>query len=81
MTKSEKVRENRLRRWAERLGLQLRKSRARAIRVDDLGYWMIVDPSIPSVVAGSKLDLSLDQVEEFLTKYEASIIEGRRNKQ
>jgi hypothetical protein len=40
---AEKVRENRLRRQARRLGLELRKSRARALRVDDQGLWRIAD--------------------------------------
>ena len=40
---AEKVRENRLRRQARRLGLELQKSRAKAVRVDDRGLWRIAD--------------------------------------
>jgi hypothetical protein len=40
---AEKVRENRLRRMAERQGLELRKSRRRDPRAKDYGRWYIVD--------------------------------------
>jgi hypothetical protein len=40
---AEKVRENRLRRMAERQGLELRKSRRRDARAKDYGRWYIVD--------------------------------------
>jgi hypothetical protein len=40
---AEKVRENRLRRMAERQGLELRKSRRRDPRAKDYGRWYMVD--------------------------------------
>lgn len=40
---ADKVRENRLRRMAERQGLELRKSRRRDPRAKDYGRWYIVD--------------------------------------
>ena len=40
---AEKVRENRLRRMAERQRLELRKSRRRDPRAKDYGRWYIVD--------------------------------------
>jgi hypothetical protein len=40
---AEKVRENWLRRMAERQGLELRKSRRRDPRAKDCGRWYIVD--------------------------------------
>ena len=40
---AEKIRENRLRRMAERQGLELRKSRRRDPRAKDYGRWYIVD--------------------------------------
>ena len=68
---SEKVRENRLRRMAERQGLRLVKSRRRDPRAIDFGCWMIVDPAINAVVAGTEVvgrpHWSLDDVERFLT--------------
>ncbi len=74
----EKVRENRLRRWASRLGLQLHKSRARSLNIDDYGGWMICDADNDLVVAGEKFNLSLENVEEGLAKTEAQLREERR---
>jgi hypothetical protein len=67
---ADKVRENRLRRVAERRGLSLVKSRRRDPRSIDYGMFMIVDPYANAVVAGeldSPRALSLDQVEEWFT--------------
>jgi hypothetical protein len=65
----EKVRENRLRRAAERQGLKLVKSRRRDRRALGYGGFMIVDANLNVVVAG-ELDsgraLDLDQVERYL---------------
>jgi hypothetical protein len=67
----EKVRENRLRRMAQRQGLALVKSRRRDPRAIDYGAYMLVDPhNSNAVVAGSGPvgpDLDLDAVEAFLT--------------
>ena len=76
MDVSEKVRENRLRRVADRLGLTIRKSRARAIHIDDHGEYMICTRD-NAVVAGAKFDYSLDDVEEFLVDHEARLREER----
>jgi hypothetical protein len=69
---SEKIRENRLRRMAERQGLELRKSRRRDPRALGFGRWMIVDPYSNAVVVGAgptgEPDLDLDDVELYLTK-------------
>lgn len=69
----DKVRENRLRRQAQRLDLLLRRSRARYLHLDDFGDYMLIDPHTNSVVAGGKFDLSLDEVEAFLGDYEKAI--------
>jgi hypothetical protein len=66
----EKVRENRLRRIAERQGYVLKKSRARQWNVNDLQGYMIVDAQYNVVAAGSRFELSLDDVEQFLTEGE-----------
>ena len=66
----EKVRENRLRRMAQRQGLALQKSRRRDVRAIDYDRWMIVDPFTNTVVAGelnSFRAMTLDQVEAWLT--------------
>jgi hypothetical protein len=65
----EKVRENRLRRAAERQGLKLVKSRRRDPRALGYGGYMIIDPDLNAVVAGeldSSQALDLDQVEAWL---------------
>lgn len=47
-----KVTENRLRRAAERQGLQLQKSRRRDPRAVDFGTYGLVDPATKTLVAG-----------------------------
>lgn len=50
---SEKVRENRVRRMAERQGLRLVKSRRRDPRATDYGNYMLVSMTSYEVVAGA----------------------------
>lgn len=69
MMTDDKVRENRLRRAAERQGLRIIKSRRRDPRAIDYGGYMIVDIQLNAVVAGelnSPMAMSLDEVELFL---------------
>lgn len=69
MEESEKVRENRLRRAADRQGRQLQKSRARDPRALGFGLWRIVDSRRNRVVAGGQpwdYSLTLDDVEAWL---------------
>jgi hypothetical protein len=73
VTGNEKVRENRLRRQAKRLGLVLRHSRARHVHVDDFGDYMLIDADGNYVVAGSRFELSLTAVQEFLDQYESQL--------
>lgn len=67
---AEKVRENRLRRMADRQGMRLVKSRRRDPRAIDYGGYMLVNPEINAVVAGTESigrpSWSLDDVEQFL---------------
>lgn len=64
----DKVRENRLRRMAERQGYQLVKSRRRDPRAVDYGARWIVDPQTGDVVAGDeRRGMSLDEIEAWLT--------------
>ncbi len=69
---SEKARENRLRRLADRWGYSLRKDRARMLGIDHRGGYMIVDASLNAVVRGAQFDESLDDVEKFLAEEEAT---------
>jgi hypothetical protein len=65
----EKVRENRLRRMAERQGLQLTKSRRRDPRAVDYGVYWLADAHTSLVHAGPYQGgfRDLDEVERFLT--------------
>ncbi len=70
---NEKVRENKLRRMAERQGLVLVKSRRRDPRSIDYGKYMIADAFTNTVVAGelnTRRALTLDEVEEYLNREE-----------
>jgi hypothetical protein len=70
---AEKVRENRLRRQAKRLGLRIQKSRARHLHFDDHGEYQLIEERTNTVVVGEKYDLSLDDVEEWLNDIEAQV--------
>jgi hypothetical protein len=61
-----KVYENYLRRWAKRLGVQLKKSRARW-SLDNIGGYQIIDPTFNGILAGERFNLSLEGVDEYLT--------------
>jgi len=71
MEPAEKVRENRLRRMAERQGLRLEKSRRRDPRAIDYGTYQLVDVvtnARRAVGWQSGYGLTLDGIEEELTK-------------
>jgi len=72
-----KAQENRNRRRAHRLGLALRKSRARDLHIDNLGDYMLVDPYLNAIVWGEKYDLSLDDVEGYLDEAEQRLTSER----
>lgn len=63
-----KVRENRIRRIAERRGYLIQKSRRRDPYAHDFGGYMIVEPVRNMVIAGgtpNAYSLTLEDVEEF----------------
>ena len=63
---SDKQREDRLRKAPGWQGYALRKDRVRSYNADHLGGFMIVDANRNLVAAGSRFDLELDDVEEFV---------------
>lgn len=66
----DKIRENRLRRMAERQGLALRKSRRRDPNALAYGLFMVIEPKANVIVAGSSeigFSLDLDGVEDWLS--------------
>jgi hypothetical protein len=73
----DKVRENRLRRMAERQGLRLVKSRRRDPHAIDYGGYMLEDLATGGVVAGTgaigRPYWSLDDVEEWLVDGENAV--------
>ena len=75
-----KVRENRLRRKAARLNVVIHKSRGKLWSYDNqLGY-MLVDLYTKGIMDGSRFDLDLDEVEEYLDDYEKRLIDESRKK-
>jgi hypothetical protein len=70
MDSNEKVRENRLRRMAERQGLTLQKSRLRDVRAIGYGTYQLADSAGAVVASGSPAGygLDLDGVEKELTR-------------
>lgn len=70
---SEKTREIKLRRWAERLGLSLVKSRAKKFHIHDHGGYRIIDSNFNRVEYGENFDLTLDEVEAYLGEIETKL--------
>lgn len=70
MDQDEKVRENLLRRMADRQGLALHKSRTRDPRALDYNRWMIRDPTVKGGWVGKgrtgKPSMTLKEVEDNL---------------
>jgi hypothetical protein len=66
---TDKIRENRLRRMAERQLLRLKKSRRRDPRAPDFGGYMLVDDRNNVVLGASQnaYEATLDDVEAYLT--------------
>jgi len=70
MSENPKVRENRLRRMAERQGLMLQKSKRRDPKAIDFGGYMLIDAATNTAVLGSTsfaFSADLDEIETYLT--------------
>lgn len=70
MSGTDKIRENRIRRAAQRQGLALMKSRRRDERAYDYGTYMLIDAQTNAVVAyrmQSGYGMNLDDIETALT--------------
>ena len=76
----DKVRENRLRRMAERQGLEIQKSRRRDRRAIDYDRWLILDPHTNTIVAGAegtfRHGMTIDAVEAYLMGDEWTFTKG-----
>jgi len=70
---SEKARENRLRRRAKRLGLWLKKSRAKQWSLNNRMGYTLIDPYSNTCVWGPEFNESLTNIENDLDNYEAKL--------
>lgn len=69
MAETDKVRENRLRRMAERRGIRIEKSRRRDPKALDFGGYMLIDAATNGAIMGASpyaYSASLDEVEQWL---------------
>lgn len=67
MNTTDRAREVRARRMAERQGVALRKSRRRDPYALDYGAWWVVDPVGAALVAGGQWGMPLEDIEAWLT--------------
>lgn len=63
-----KKKEEKLRKELKNLGYSLRKSRVKNPNLNDHGGYMIIQSNSNSVIAGSKFDLSLEDVKRFVNE-------------
>lgn len=85
MSEEDKIRENRLRRMAERQGFVLRKRRRRDPNAIDYGRYDIAEPRrnvIATFYESQEFGLTLDEVESWLTEDKSTrptspLVEGR----
>lgn len=69
MSENDKVKENRLRRIAERRGMKIEKSRRRDPKAIDFGGYMLIDVSTNAVITGGSpypYSASIEDIEEHL---------------
>jgi len=75
---NEKSTENFYRRKAKRLGLMLRRSRAKSIHINDLGGYMILDAGTNFVIAGERWSFEIGDVQEYLEWYEGELLKSEQ---
>ena len=64
-TDKEKLLDGKTRRAAARIGLKARKSRWCRDSIDNFGGFMLIDPYLNCVIAGSRFELSAEDVIEY----------------
>lgn len=72
MTSDERNRATRLRRKLNKLGYTMRKTNWRRDSIDNFGGYAIIDTEYNVIVRGSRFDLDLDDVEDFISEEEAA---------
>lgn len=75
MQEYSKTRENRVRRWAKRLGYVLQKSRSKHPSDYDMGGYQLTNPNKTRIVVGTHFDWGLEDIEEFLREEEKKLKE------
>ena len=63
--------ESRARRAAKKVGLVARKSRWRRDSVDNFGEFMLIDPRYNACVAGSRFNMTAEEVIDYCTELAA----------
>ncbi len=66
MESTDKTRENRLRRQLRKHGIRLKKSRIRNPNIDNYGHYMLIDIYKNLVIEGSRYDMTLDDIEDYV---------------
>ncbi|SKA77840.1 hypothetical protein SAMN02745178_00711 [Gemmiger formicilis] len=71
MTNDERNRAVRLRRKLNKLGYTMMKMNCRRDSIDNFGGYAIIDTEYNAIVRGTRFDLDLDDVEEFISDEES----------
>lgn len=71
-----KVRENRARRWAGRLGYRLHRSKVKRVHADDFGQYRLALGD--AIVIGARNDADLARIEAYLAEAERALVAERR---
>lgn len=71
MTNDERNRAARLRHKLNKLGYTMMKMNCRRGSIDNFGGYAIIDTEYNAIVRGTRFDLDLDDVEEFISDEES----------
>jgi hypothetical protein len=69
MTNDERNRAARLRRKLNKLGYTMKKTNCRRNSIDNFGGYAIIDIACNAIVRGSRFDLDLDDIDQFISEF------------
>nr|DAH79321.1 MAG TPA: hypothetical protein [Caudoviricetes sp.] len=69
MTNTERNRAARLRRKLNKLGYTMKKTNCRRNSIDNFGGYAIIDTACNAIVKGSRFDLDLDDIDQFISEF------------
>ena len=72
MTNDERNRAARLRRKLNKLGYTMKKTNCRRNSIDTSGGYAIIDTACNAIVRGSRFDLDLDDIDQFISEFKYS---------